>query len=289
MFKLVGGAVGAIAGLAAGGIWWAILPILGIGLGHLLDGQVGFTDPDDPALHEAMASREEIDRAARATFARSLAGLFVQLAQVDGELTRDEARAIRSFFEDSLGLDARELEGVREALQAARAARFPLAHVLAAAREELNPSERSLLLYALAQVAAADRAVGPLERSMLEEIAEGLDLEPGVAAAMFIAALDPHHRPEPARAPPPPRVEPEPEPDDEAEPLPAEVEADPYAALGLTAAASDDEVKRAYRALALKLHPDKVTHLGPQAVELASRAFGEVSRAYETIRSARRL
>ena len=41
------------------------------------------------------------------------------------------------------------------------------------------------------------------------------------------------------------------------------------------------------RALAQKLHPDKVAQLGPEAVQLATRAFTSVSTAYEQIRNER--
>jgi preprotein translocase subunit Sec63 len=34
---------------------------------------------------------------------------------------------------------------------------------------------------------------------------------------------------------------------------------DPYRSLGLTKSASEDEIKRAYRKLAVKYHPDKVS------------------------------
>lgn len=53
---------------------------------------------------------------------------------------------------------------------------------------------------------------------------------------------------------------------------------DPYTVLGVTRAASDDELKRAYRRLAKKLHPD--LNPGKSAVE---QQFKEVTAAYELL------
>ena len=53
---------------------------------------------------------------------------------------------------------------------------------------------------------------------------------------------------------------------------------DPYTVLGVTKAASDDELKRAYRRLAKKLHPD--LNPGKRAVE---QQFKEVTAAYELL------
>src|SRR4051794_16943817 len=39
---------------------------------------------------------------ARASFAESLCGVFVAVARADGELTRDEVRVVREFFEQEL-------------------------------------------------------------------------------------------------------------------------------------------------------------------------------------------
>jgi DnaJ like chaperone protein len=60
-----------------------------------------------------------------------------------------------------------------------------------------------------------------------------------------------------------------------------------YARLGLAPGASDAEVKRAYRQLAAAHHPDRVSHLGPGAVEQATRRFQEIQDAYEMIRRLR--
>jgi DnaJ-domain-containing protein 1 len=61
------------------------------------------------------------------------------------------------------------------------------------------------------------------------------------------------------------------------------VHEDPYTILGVTKNATHDEIKSAYRQLALKYHPDKVSHLGSEFQELAEKRFKEIQEAYESI------
>lgn len=56
---------------------------------------------------------------------------------------------------------------------------------------------------------------------------------------------------------------------------------DPYSILGISPDASDDEVKRAYRALARKYHPDNYQD-NPLA-DLAEAKMKEINEAYESI------
>jgi DnaJ like chaperone protein len=60
-----------------------------------------------------------------------------------------------------------------------------------------------------------------------------------------------------------------------------------YRILEITPDASNDEVKKAYRKMAVKFHPDKVSHLGAEIQESAKNKFQELNAAYEAIRKER--
>ena len=61
---------------------------------------------------------------------------------------------------------------------------------------------------------------------------------------------------------------------------------DPYQVLGVSPSASDEEVKKAYRELARKYHPDNY-HDNPLA-DLAQEHMKEINEAYEAIQSQRK-
>jgi len=58
---------------------------------------------------------------------------------------------------------------------------------------------------------------------------------------------------------------------------------DPYEVLGIRRDASIDEIKKAYRNLAAKYHPDKVDHLGDEFRVLAEQRFKEIQEAYQEL------
>ncbi|WP_179344723.1 TerB family tellurite resistance protein [Winogradskyella ursingii] len=60
-----------------------------------------------------------------------------------------------------------------------------------------------------------------------------------------------------------------------------------YKILEIDKSASDDEVKRAYRTMAKKYHPDRVGHLGKEHQEGAEEKFRQVQQAYEHIQKER--
>ncbi len=58
---------------------------------------------------------------------------------------------------------------------------------------------------------------------------------------------------------------------------------DPYEVLGVNRGSSLGEIKRAYRRLAGKYHPDKVNHLGEEFRGLAEKKFKEIQEAYQEL------
>lgn len=62
---------------------------------------------------------------------------------------------------------------------------------------------------------------------------------------------------------------------------------DPYRVLGIDSSATDDEVKKAYRRMAMKYHPDRVAGMSEELQRNAAEQMKEINEAYETIKQAR--
>ena len=62
-----------------------------------------------------------------------------------------------------------------------------------------------------------------------------------------------------------------------------------YKILEIEPTVTDEEVKKAYRKMAKKYHPDKVSHLGEEFRKTAEDKFKKVNEAYERIKKERNM
>ena len=62
-----------------------------------------------------------------------------------------------------------------------------------------------------------------------------------------------------------------------------------YKILGLDSNAEVSEIKVAYRKMATKYHPDKVSHLGEEFSKVAEEKFKAINDAYQKIKKERNI
>ena len=62
-----------------------------------------------------------------------------------------------------------------------------------------------------------------------------------------------------------------------------------YKVLGLDSNANFSEIKNAYRKMATKYHPDKVSHLGDEFAKVAEEKFKSINDAYQKIKKERNI
>ena len=119
----------------------------------------------------------------------------------------------------------------------------------------MNYSQRLQLFHYLAQIAAADGRVDAAEKSMLEAIGAAIGLSSSdISSVIAMFYKDSNSA---------------------------------YAVLEISPSATDDEVRTAYRRMAMKNHPDKVATLGPDVQKAAAEKFRKIQEAYETIKKER--
>lgn len=257
-----GKVVGTIAGLATGK---PLIALLGLLLGHQFDR--GFA--------ERFAGAAAGDRQTHLPeyFIRALFQTMGHIAKADGHVSADEIRAARALMH-RLNLGPAKIRQAIECFDSGKEKSFPLlATVRQLRRDTARSSElRGLFVRLLIEVSLSKPAMHRRERSLLWAVCTELDIG-RVELAQLEAMLRAQRafRKSPAGALDTARVN------------------DAYAVLGVDKSCTNDDIKKAYRRLMNKHHPDKIVASNPDATELAAaeQRTREIRSAYETLKSRR--
>ncbi|HOA09784.1 MAG: TerB family tellurite resistance protein [Bacteroidales bacterium] len=186
-------------------------------------------------------------------FLVSLLVLVSAVMKADGRVLKSELSYVKDYFYKNFGASAS-----REAILLLRdilKQSVPVKDVCKQVKENVDYHSRLQMLHFLFGIAQADGVVSPAELQIINEIAQYLGVETAdfdSIKAMFIPDTDKY-----------------------------------YKILEVSPSAANDEIKKAYRQMAIKYHPDKVSHLGEDVRQAAEQKFKMVNEAYEKIKKER--
>ena len=252
---LLGGTFGYLVGGPIGAV-------LGAALGRSFGRAVGSVNADQPDL--------SVRERAQLAFFTATFGVMGQVAKADGHVSPDEIRLANQVM-DELGLDPEQRRAARAIFNEGKSHRFPLDDVLDQLRSECGRATNLLRMFLEIQVQAAwaDGGVHPEERRLLRHVAARL----GFSAAICdeIERMVGAGTRGPSRASAGPSLE------------------DAYATLGVSADAPDAEVKRAYRRLMSRHHPDKLASKGlpEEMMRAATERTQQIKAAWDRVQAAR--
>ncbi len=224
--------------------------VLGGPMGALLGFLAGSFFDDASSIKQRKSSK-----AADGNFGISLLVLIAAVMKADEKLLKSELDYVKKFLTQQFGK-----ESAKEAVLILRdllKQEIPLKDVCSQIARNMDYSSRLHLIHLLFGIAGADERYDPIEISVIDKISGFLGISAGDFASiknMFI--------PETGAA---------------------------YKILEIEQTVTDEEVKKAYRKMALKYHPDRVSHLGEEFRKAADEKFKKVNEAYEKIKKERNM
>lgn len=243
---------------------WSVGSLAGYALGSLFEHGLNEVNRQDTGQQERNSSEGQ-----RNSFMFSLLVLASYIIKADGKVMHSEMELVRRFLRQNFGLGAMT-QGEQILLklfeEQKRVGVLQYRSVIQDSCQQIRNSmkyeQRLQLLNFLVMIAQADGQVPAEELTALKEVTyhlglsadeldQMLNLRSGASSA---SSLD-----------------------------------DAYRVLGISPSATNDEVKSAYRKMALKHHPDKVAALGEDVRRAAEKKFQEINDAKERIFKARGL
>ncbi|MBO5345457.1 MAG: TerB family tellurite resistance protein [Paludibacteraceae bacterium] len=240
--------------IIAGGLGWTlggpIGAIIGVMMASLFDSNknVDYQTIDNKDYRRSNSTRPD-------DFQVVLLILMAAVVKADGKVVKPELSVVKRFLVQNYGED-----GARDAWQILNQLlkqNINIVDVATQCASNLNYSTRLQLINMLFSIAAGDGAVNTAEINVIRNIAYYMrinDADLTSISAMFTKQTNPDWA---------------------------------YQILELSPNCTDDEIKKAYRRMAMKYHPDKVNSLGEEVRQNATEKFRKVKEAYDYLKEQR--
>ncbi|HON18040.1 MAG TPA: TerB family tellurite resistance protein [Salinivirgaceae bacterium] len=233
----------------AGGLGWVLLGPLGAITGFIIGSLI------DVGNEELAKEKRKTTQTTAGDFLFSLLVLTAAVMKADKVVVKAELDHVKRFFVTNFGTsEAKEaLLMLRDILKQ----EIPVDAVCHQIRENMDKSTILQLYSFLFSIAKADGKISPDELTVLQNIALLLGLsndEFNSIKAIYIPST--HWA---------------------------------YEVLEISPTASDEEIKKAYRTMAFKYHPDRVEYLGEDFKKAANERFQKINLAFETIKKERNM
>ena len=237
-----------------GGLTWVLTGplggLIGFFIGSAIDGLSGSSNSEQAKPSNRTRRTEKGD------FMVVLLTLSAAVMKADNIVKKSELEYVKAFLVQNFGK-----EKTLKALQLLKPmlnADIPLDDVCRQIRYNMNNSLKLQLLHYLFGIANADNEIVKEELDVIKRIATGIgisDYDYNSIKSMFIVVGR---------------------------------DSD-YEILGITKDATNEEVKKAYKKMAMKHHPDKVAGMGEEVTRKATEKFQAINEAYERIKKERNI
>lgn len=234
---------------------------LGGGLGFVMGGPIGgllgfiVGSVIDSTTNTTTEYSSAPRKTAQGDFGVSLLVLVAAVMKADGAVVKSELDYVKQFFVRQFGK-----ESAKEAILLLKdilKQDIMVRDICVQISKNMDYSSRLQLLHLLFNVSLADGKVNKAETELIEKISGAL----GISSSDFVSIRNMFI----------------PETDSS------------YKILEVEPSVTNDEVKKAYRKMAMKYHPDKVSHLGDDFRKTADEKFKKVNEAYEKIKKERNM
>lgn len=187
-------------------------------------------------------------------FTTMLIALSAAVMRADGKVLKVELDYVKSFFTQQFGpqFSNSHLRALKNFLDSDD---IPLEQICRDIQMRTKEEVRVQLLHYLFGIAKADGVVSETELMVIRRIATLL----GISSMDFESVKGMFYR---------------------------SVDSD-FKVLGIEQNATDDEIKKAYRMMAIRYHPDKVAQMGEEYQKGAKEKFQKVQEAYENLKKVR--